>query len=180
MNAVKNICVILLLFTSLIFTQSKPYWENAPTNGIKIYSIEFIDEDNGRAKTKQGEILITADGGKHWIVNSNPYMLIYNSQHQWSVDIYCSVMNTTDGGNTWNQYSDEMQEHFCQIYFKNENTGWQTAEDFLNKVVSKIQSFIINNDVESLYNKTTQCTEYYIDINNGWALGWCVKNYKAD
>jgi len=176
MNTVKNICVILLLFTSLSFTQSKPYWQNAPTTATKIYSIEFTDEDNGCAETKLGEVLITTDGGNHWEVNLIPSESIDISQHQWSADIYCSVMNTTDGGNTWNQYNDEEQDHFCQVYFKNENTSWQTAEEFLQKVVNTIRS----NDLESLNNKSTQCTEYYTDMDNGWALGWCVKNYKTN
>jgi len=176
MNTITNLSVILLLFTALVFAQSKSYWKNAPTTRIKIYSIEFADEDNGRAKTILGEALITTDGGNHWEVNSNPYKLINNNQHLWSVDIYCSVMNTTNGGNTWNQFNDEVQDHFCQVYFKNENTGWQTAEEFLQKVIRQIRSI----DLESLYNKSTQCTEYYTDINNGWALGWCVKDYKTN
>jgi hypothetical protein len=180
MNTVTNICVILLVFTVLNYTQSKPYWENALNTGTKIYSVEFIDKDNGWAKSKLGEVLITTDGGNHWTLNSNPYKLITNTPRLWSADIYCSVMNTTDGGNTWNPYTDEEQDHFCQVYFKNENTGWQTAEEFLQKVIRTIQSLIIKNDLELLYKKTTQCTEYYTDIDNGWALGWRVKKYKAN
>jgi len=180
MNIVTSICVIILLFTVLSFTQSKSYWENAPNTGTKIYSIEFTDEDNGWAKAQLGEVLITTDGGKHWVVNSKPFKLINDSQYLWSADIYCSVMSTTDGGNTWNPYTDEMQEHFCQVYFRNENTGWQTAEEFLQKVTGTIQFFIDKNDLESLYSKSTQCTEYYTDMHNGWALGWCVKNYKTN
>jgi hypothetical protein len=180
MNNVINTSVIILLFAVLSFTQSKSYWENAPITGTKIYSVEFINECIGWAKSKLGEVLITTDGGKHWIVNSKPYKLINDIQRLWSADIYCSVMNTTDGGSTWNPYTDEEQDHFCQVYFRNENTGWKTAEEFLQKVTSTIKSFIDKNDFESLYSKSTQCTEYYTDINNGWALGWCVKNYKSD
>lgn len=180
MNTVINIKVILLLFTSLSFTQSISYWKNAPTTGTKIYSIEFLDEDNGMAETKLGEVLLTTDGGKNWFVNSNPYRSINNSQYMWKADIYCSVMNTTDGGLTWNPYTKEMQSHFCQVYFRNENTAWQSAQEFLQKVTNTIQLFAERNDLKSLYDKSTQCTEYYTDINNGWALGWCVKNYKTN
>lgn len=180
MNTLISKALILLLSPVTIFTQSKPYWNDAPTTGTKIYSIEFIDKDNGWAKSQPGEVLISTNGGKHWIVNSNPYKLINDSQYLWSAEIYCSVMNTTDGGNTWNPYTDELQDHFCQVYFKNENTGWQTAKEFLRKVVSTIKSFIDKNDFESLNNKITQCTEYYTDMNSGWALGWCIKNYKSN
>ena len=180
MTIVKNISVILIFFTNLGFTQSESYWMNAPNTGTKIYSIEFTDAENGWANSKLGEVLITTDGGNQWTIVSNPSKSIDNSQQRWRADIYCSVMNTTDGGVTWNPYSEEMQEHFCQVYFKNENTGWQTAQEFLHKVVSTIKSFIKNNDCESLNNKISQCTEYYTDINNGWALGWCIKNYKSN
>ena len=180
MKTLTILSLILLLFTPPIFTQSKSYWKDAPTTGTKIYSIEFIDQDNGWAKSKLGEILITTDSGEHWKVNSNISESINYSQYMWSADIYCSVMNTTDGGNTWSQYNDEMQEHFCQVYFRNENTGWQTAEEFLQKVTSTIQLFMKKNDLELLNKKATQCTEYYTDMTSGWALGWCVKNFKSN
>ena len=48
MNIIIKMYVILHLFTSPVFTQSKPYWKNAPNTGNKIYSIEFIDEDEDR------------------------------------------------------------------------------------------------------------------------------------
>jgi len=180
MNAAINISVILFFLTTMDYAQSKPYWANAPVTGTKIYSIKFIDNNNGWAKSKLGEVLMTNDGGKRWAVDTNPYELTNNEQNLWSAEIYCSVMNTTDGGLTWSQYTDEVQEHFCQVYFKNENTGWKTSEEFLHKVVSSVKSFIKENDLKNLYNKTTQCTEYYTDMNNGWALGWCVKNYKSN
>ena len=162
------------------YAQSKPYWDNAPITGTKIYSVEFIDTDNGWAKSKLGEILITTDGGKHWAVNTDHYELTAIKRNLWSAEIYCSVMNTTDGGISWGQYTDEMQEHFCQVYFKNENTGWKTSEEFLNKVVNTIKSFVQKYNIESLDKKAYQCTEYYTDMNSGWALGWCVKNYKSN
>jgi len=180
MNTLIKIFLILLFLMSISYAQSKPYWNNAPVSGTKIYLIEFIDTDNGWAKSKLGEILKTTDGGKHWIVNSNPDEFSSTDLHLWSAEIYCAVMNTTDGGITWSQYNDEMQDHFCQVYFKNENTGWKTSEEFLRKVISTIKSFIKQNDLESLYSKATQCTEYYTDMNSGWALGWCVKNYKSN
>ncbi|MBT8387046.1 MAG: hypothetical protein KJO12_06505 [Ignavibacteria bacterium] len=180
MNAAINISVILFFSTIMGYAQSKPYWDNAPITGIKIYSVEFIDNDNGWAKSKLGEILITTDGGIHWIVDSSRFELTNIEKHLWSTEIYCSVMNTTDGGITWSQYTDEMQDHFCQVYFKNENTGWKTSEEFLHKVVSTIKSFLDKKDLKSLYSKAIQCSEYYTDMNSGWALGWCVKNYKSN
>ena len=180
MNSATKLILFSLLLAFMSYSQNKPYWDNTPTAGTKIYSIEFIDADYGWAKSKLGEILMTNDGGKHWTVDSNHIEFTNIEKNLWSAEIYCSVMNTTDGGLTWSQYTGEEQDHFCQVYFKNENTGWKTSEEFLYKVVSTMQLYIENNDLKTLYNKTTQCTEYYTDMNFGWALGWCVKNYKSN
>jgi hypothetical protein len=180
MNSITKLILISLFLAFMSYSQNNSYWDNAPTIGTKIYSIEFIDTDNGWAKSKLGEVLKTIDGGAHWIVNLNPDEFASTDLPLWTAEIYCSVMNTTDGGITWSQYTDELQDHFCQVYFKNENTGWKTSEEFLHKVVSTINSFINKNDLETLYTKASQCTEYYTDMNSGWALGWCVKNYKSN
>jgi hypothetical protein len=87
-------------------------------------------------------------------------------------------MRTTDGGFTWLPYLLEQQEHFCLVYFKDNNTGWKVAEEFLNKVVSIINTHVLNDDIQSLVDQPNQCTEYYTSVDSGWALGWCVKNYQ--
>jgi len=172
--------IVLSLYSFVVFAQSKPYWNNAPNTGTKIYSIHFIDSQNVWAKSKLGEVLQSTDGGNRWFVNSPFIQSKENEQNLWCADIYCSIMLTTDGGTSWLPYRDTEQEHFCKVYFKNENTGWQTAEEFLNKVVVTINSSIEKNDIETLIERAHQCTEYYTDIDSGWALGWCVKNFEIN
>ena len=89
-------------------------------------------------------------------------------------------MNTTDGGLNWFQYSKEKQDHFCKVYLKDPNVGYKTASEFLNIVSSKILSCIRNNAVETLEKKPQQCTEYFINEAEGWALGWCSKKIKVN
>jgi len=169
---------ISIMHSFFTCSQNNPYWENAPTKGFKIYSISFSDSENGWAVSKLGEVLHSNDGGNHWEIVANSSDSVFADQILWCADIYCSVMTTTNGGSSWQPYADKEQEHFCLVYFKNNNTGWQTAEEFLNKVVVTVNTFIERNDKESLIEKAYQCTEYYTDIYSGWALGWCIKNFQ--
>ena len=101
-----------------------------------------------------------------------------SSEFYWQADIFCSVMQTTDGGNTWIPYEQGKQEHFCGVYLKDENTGYDIAGDFLSKVTEKIKTCSEKNELDLLINNPQKCTEYYRNAEEGWALGWCVKNYR--
>ena len=138
----------------------------------------MYNSGQGIAHSKSGETLETNDGGKNWfLIEANDELLI-SGQPLWSAEIYCSVMATIDGGTTWTPYLQEQQEHFCLVYFKDNNTGWNIAGDFLNKVVSDINEYLNNDDIESLLDNPHQCTEYFTNIDSGWALGWCIGNFK--
>ena len=146
----------------------------------KLYSIKFFSSSSGVAESQFNEILESIDNGKSWSPSVNTDRKKQPSSYLWSADIYCSVMRTTDGGITWIPYLKEPQEQFCTVYFKDKNTGWKVAEEFLNKVVNTIITYSQNDDIESLVDQPNQCTEYYTSVDSGWALGWCVKNYKNE
>jgi len=175
--------IILTLFI-LIATpaQDNNYWSNAPTGKTKVFTISFADEQNGTAISAEGDILITADGGKRWTLNEESSAAYPKTADLilWKVDVYCSVMKTTDGGNTWFPYEEGKQEHFCGVYLKDVNTGYRVASDFLNKVTNEINNYSKNNKIDSLVDHPHQCTEYYRNADEGWALGWCVKNYNQN
>ncbi|MDH3268860.1 MAG: hypothetical protein OEM46_08405 [Ignavibacteria bacterium] len=94
----------------------------------------------------------------------------------WTADIFCAVMKSTDGGENWKPYPKNLEEHFCQVYFKDENTGWKVAEEFLGKVIATIKNSMQEGDCESKSGIIHKCREYYSDIDEGWTLGWCYKN----
>jgi hypothetical protein len=173
-----------LLLSLLIFistpAQDNDYWASAPTGKIKLFTISFTNEQNGTAQSAEGDVLVTKDGGKSWTPDKE---LTYESQKVpsqilWKADVYCSIMKTTDGGNTWFPYEEEMQEHFCGVYLKDKNTGYKVANEFLNKVTSEINNYSQNNKIDSLVDRPHKCTEYYRSADEGWALGWCVRDYK--
>ncbi len=148
--------------------------------GNKIFSICFTQHQIGYAVSIRNEVFESFDSGYTWIFKSADYHPNKTAPKDtlWSADIYCSVMRSTDGGLNWSAYTKEEQEHFCGVYFKNENTGYQTADEFLNKVTSVISNYIIKKNISSLIDYPQQCTEYYVSESEGWALGWCLRNFK--
>jgi hypothetical protein len=180
MKIIIEILIVLLLLTSILIAQENDYWKNAPIEGSKIYSIGFTDQENGYAISANNEMFITTDSGSHWKFINDKKAVDKSSANNslWSADIYCSVLQTTDGGISWLPYTNEQQEHFCKVYLKDPNVDYKTASEFLAKVTKDIVGSLSKNKTEGLINHPKQCTEYYSSENEGWALGWCVKELK--
>ena len=173
----KMMILISFLFLNT-FSQDNYYWKNAPIEGSKIYTIKFLDNQSGIAISESGKILLTSDNGENWYLDPETQNFEDTENYLWGAEIYCSVMNTNDGGTTWHPYAQKQQEHFCNVYFNDKNTGWKVAEEFLSKVANVINKYVQNDNVKLLIDKPNKCTEYYTDINTGWALGWCIRNFE--
>jgi len=166
-------CHFLIILALLILgsapAQDNGYWSNAPSGKTKIFTISFTNEQNGRAISAEGDVLATSDGGKNWAVEKKFSVVSIKDTDPilWKADICCSIMQTTDGGNTWFSYEQGEQEHFCGVYLKDPNTGYRVASDFLNKVTNEIISYSENNKLDSLIDHPHQCTEYYKSADEG-------------
>ncbi len=176
--------MLLLLITSSpsIEAQEGDIGKEPVSQGIKIYSISFFSSINGLADSFFGDVLITTNGGKNWEVRTGTEVEKLKAIIQtgtnivWSADIYCEVMQSTDGGENWTPYPKKKEEHFCAVYFKDKNTGWKVAEEFLQKVVSTITTYLGNENWEEEIGVPQKCREYYTDMNTGWWVGWCYNN----
>jgi len=177
------ILLMLYLITTCAFinAQDIDIWEKTPLQGIKIYFIHFENANEGWADSYIGNILITSDGGKNWSYASANKVKLFkeeiqeDSQNSWSVEIYCSVLKSDDGGVTWVAYN-KKEEHICSVYFKDKNTGWKVASEFLSNVVNTLKEYLKEDSWEARIGKSHKCTEYYTDTNSGWSVGWCFKN----
>jgi len=178
----KSISASLILSLFIMISspaQDNDYWANAPTGKTKIFTISFIDNQNGVVKSAEGEVLATTDGGRSWAPDKEIIFVSEKSSPQilWKADVYCSILKTTDGGNTWLPYEEEKQEHFCGVYLKDSNTGYKVASEFLNKVTNEITNHYENDNLDSLVDHPHKCTEYYRSAEEGWTLGWCIKDF---
>lgn len=171
--------LLMILFSSFKdFAQNDDYWVNAQSGSIRIFTIYFSDKQNGKAESAEGEIFITTDAGKTWLQKElTSFRQKHSNQIFWEADIYCSIMKTTDGGNTWISYDEGKQQHFCGVYLKDENSGYKIANDFLNKVTEKVSEYSKEGNIDELINQPQKCTEYYRNADEGWAVGWCLKNF---
>jgi hypothetical protein len=164
-GSIGKIARMLLIITILSYiyspAQDNGYWANALSGKTKIFTISFVDDFNGLAKSGEGDVLATSDGGKTWDANKDITFVSekLSAQILWKADIYCSVMKTTDGGNTWFPYEVGKQEHFCGVYLKDANTGYKVANDCLNKVTNEIITCYEKNKLDSLVDHPQQCTE---------------------
>lgn len=179
MIRIKFFLAFVVLCNIKFFSQQNDYWKNAPLNGTKVYTILFNSENNGEAISAEGEKFISIDSGKTWQINSTQPDVIKNpdSNYYWSGEIFCSVMKTTDNGMSWTPYLKEKQDHFCYVYLKDPNVGYQKASEFLNSVTTRIFFNIKNKNIDLITDHPQQCTEYYTNENEGWAVGWCLKNF---
>jgi hypothetical protein len=182
MKIIIEILIVLLLLTSILIAQEKDYWKNAPIEGSKIYSICFTDQENGYAISASNEMFVTTNSGSNWKFLDDKKVNDKSTTNNllWAAEIYCSVLQTTDGGSSWLPYTEEMQEHFCKVYLKDPNVDYQIALEFLAKVTKVILDSLSKNKTEGLINHPEQCTEYYVNENEGWAVGWCAKELKID
>jgi hypothetical protein len=181
MKKIFSLLIIIIFFSVLINSQDSNYWLNAQPGTTKIFTISFTDKMNGKAVSGEGDVLITKDGGESWDKNASQSQANDENTKDffWTADIYCSVMQTTDAGRNWFPYEKGKQEHFCGVYLKDKNSGYNIASNFLKKVTTKILDYFKNNQLDLLIDHPQQCTEYYRSEDEGWALGWCVKNFRS-
>ncbi len=182
MKALNFLLVVIFSLVLTSFSQNLSQVSEYPSQGVKIYSLRFFDSDNGLAESFLGNQLQTTDGGKTWNViienqeMGNDFEYNLNAPKSWSADIYCAIMLSSDGGESWIDYPKKQQEHFCQVYFEDNNTGWKVAEEFLSNVIDTIVLAKETGEFESKIGVVFKCREYYTDIDEGWTLGWCYKN----
>jgi len=51
--------MLALIILSSTLAQDNDYWANAPSGKTKIFAISFADEQNGRAISAEGEVLVS-------------------------------------------------------------------------------------------------------------------------
>lgn len=152
-------------------------WDEQFSGEEEIYSIYFIDENNGWASGSLGAILKTTNGGDEWInqvsgEGDELYAIYFLDKNTgWTVGTYGTILNTTDGGTTWHTQNSGLfwyEATLLSIYFKDYNNGWivGTGGLILNTTNGGINwKKQVSGITENLHSTN------FIDNNNGWAVG---------
>jgi len=150
-------------FSQWIFQNSGIY-----TN---LYSIYFLDENNGWITGAEGRILKTTDGGNNWqqipsgTSNSLSFVKFFNASEGIVAGSGGTIKKSSDGGNSWYSISSGTSLRFQEGSFINENVGWIVGD---NGIVVKTtdggdtwatQAFVTSDNLSFVQ---------FIDENTGW------------
>jgi photosystem II stability/assembly factor-like uncharacterized protein len=134
------VITILVLITSISFSQTNWYTQSSGTNSL-LQDVFFIDQEYGWASG--GHIILnTTDGGNTWVEQPAPpvqnyYVDIFflDRMNGWACGNEAKIIHTTDGGNSWveqpNPYTFP-NPILYSIYFANSDTGWALGGDHGN------------------------------------------------
>ncbi len=132
--------------TMLHTTDGGATWipQTVPPNNA-YYSVSFTDANNGWACGYSGKIIHTSDGGENWALQNSPTTYYLNSiffvdsLQGWAAGgtsgtfpsyIHTRIiLNTTNGGATWNtQYVQSYEDVLYSISFVDDMNGFATGE----------------------------------------------------
>jgi photosystem II stability/assembly factor-like uncharacterized protein len=164
-------------------TDSGNTWKSIAKNSTSadIYYPFFFDADTGYIATGQGIFASTTNGGSAWTSTLQPliyngYGLEYNSYNQLlfldrEKGFYANpdgVIETTDGGQTWNYSLNGTYDIFCFeniIRFPDPNTGYYKGYTVIYKTPDGGQSWNMNCRLGEDYFLGIS----FIDAHTGWA-----------
>ena len=112
-----------------------------------IYSIYFLDSNNGWAVTGSGGggILNTSDGGNTWSVQTHGYsdlrsIYFADENHGYAVGPRGMIVNTADAGKTWHSQNIQGCRWLSSVFFTNPFLGWAVgAEGKIFKLQESIE-----------------------------------------
>lgn len=125
-----TLAFILLLFSSITFSQSSWFWQNPTPQGSNINSITFINSQTGIAVGNHGTILQTTNGGENWNLTYVSYRNDFRSVHHVSgTTVFVAgtegiILRTTNSGNSWERISSNITDTISSIYFTDQNFGY--------------------------------------------------------
>jgi hypothetical protein len=175
--------MLLILFVCFPFILYQVLSENQQkiesADQFRLFSVFFADSFHGAAVSYRGDTLLTTDGGICWAVKNELKDKGGFDFHPslWKVDIFCSVIHTTDGGNNWYQYDNDNQDRFSAVYLVDKSTGYILASDFLKKVTREIFFYSESDEINLLTDNNRSFNEYFRIADEAWTVRWCIKNF---
>ncbi|WMJ74363.1 YCF48-related protein [Cytophagaceae bacterium ABcell3] len=115
----------------LMATKDGQDWDILDAGVINdLFSMYFMDDDNGIITGSNGMILRTEDGGETWgtVTSGTEQDLrsVYfaDESHGWISGIGGTLLKTTDGGRTWEDDEKLTSNAITALYFKDKSQGW--------------------------------------------------------
>ncbi len=181
-------------FTAMSIAQ--PNWsvQSNPLGDSALGKIQFVSPTEGWISQSYGHLLHTTDAGTSWeavtpfpndtvVCMTDPANSMWwaDPTHGWKInwfgtslgDAHGAVIHkTTDGGVTWQKkvLSTAAGDMGFQIQFVDENTGWASIYNPTSTPITL--TTLKSTDGGNNWNPIgTAGIFYFIDANNGWAIG---------
>jgi photosystem II stability/assembly factor-like uncharacterized protein len=166
----KYIFVILLAFVYCVDSFSQWEFQNSGTS-LNLYSVYFLDENNGWITGAEGTILKTTNGGDIWqaIPSGTNFSLSFVKFFNQNVGIVAgsggTIKKSSDGGNTWYNVPSGTNLRFQEGSFINEDVGWIVGD---NGIVVKTTDGGENWSTLTFVTSDNLSFVQFIDENTGW------------
>ncbi len=140
-----------------------------------LYSVSFVDAENGWVCGQNGQIINTTDGGKSWQVQKSGikthlFSIIFkNSRKGWAVGEFGTVLNTNDGGRNWHAQGKKVDKIYNNIYFYDTEYGWIVGE--FGTILHTVDGGKNWIKQKNPLGEKTLFNVYFSDRENGWATG---------
>ena len=123
---------------------------------------------------KNGDIYKTTNGGTQWtkVHDGQPLLSLtfYNNELGWATGLSGRILNTTDGGNTWNLQYDNFRQEFSDVFFTTNLDGWVTSSKFIDSLWHTTDGGITWESVALPYKTYWQGISF-MDRDTGWVVG---------
>ncbi len=139
-----------------------------------LYSIDFVNPNQGWAVGYYGTIIHTEDGGKSWTYQKSGKTTVLTSvdfvdpNNGWAVGYGPTILHTTDGGKTWSDQKISEDIFLTAVYFLNEKKGW---------IVGEWGTILVTEDGGNTWNSQLSGGDAVLydvcfsDELHGWAVG---------
>jgi len=164
------ILTLLIFFSVKISAQW--YQQNSGTT-TNLTSIYFIDANTGWTCGSNGIILKTTNKGFDWFEQSSNTtaglrdIQFVDQDNGW---VYGNniILNSTDGGATWNTQYFPPQSYIIALQYVNLNTGWLVHKNTDTSFISKTNNGGITWSVQFHALNEYFGALYFLDLNYGW------------
>jgi photosystem II stability/assembly factor-like uncharacterized protein len=153
------------------------------SNEAWLYSIYFLDNNDGYATGEVGAIMHTSNGGNNWTEETTLFahefldIFFTNENNGWVVGQFLGlphvsvIFNTTDGGVTWDSLTFGMDENLASIYFADDLNGWAVGGTSTQSSIYHTTNGGINWLAQNSPTNDALFGVHFVDNNNGWAVG---------
>jgi photosystem II stability/assembly factor-like uncharacterized protein len=144
----------------------------------ELYSVSFVDNQEGWAVGRFGIILHTSDGGRHWDVQqrevaekkANLFAVKFvTTERGWAVGEWATILRTEDGGKTWQNHPLGIDKFLWGISVVDSTHVWVVGETGI--IASSVDGGKTWTEQKSPAGETTLFGVFFKDRMTGWACG---------